>query len=59
MPVQKKIDPLKLSQNTKKNEDDLTKTRRLGTSTKTIYCLFLHKNDFQILIIFADMAFLL
>ena len=56
-PVPKKIDPLKWRQNTRKNEDDLVETWKFGTSSITIKCVFLHRNDFQILIILADMAF--
>ena len=50
-PVQKKIDPLKWRQSTRKNEDGLIKTWKLGTGTVTLKWLFLHENDFQILII--------
>ena len=56
MSVWKKIDPLKLRQNTRKNENDLADTRKLCTS-KTIEYLFLHENYFQILIILADLTF--
>ena len=43
--------------NAQKNEDGLAERSKFSTSTTTLWRIFLHKNDFQIMIFLADMAF--
>ena len=40
-----------------KNEHALAERKKIGISTATLLCLFLHKNNFLIMIVLADMAF--
>ena len=40
-----------------KKKDDLAEIWKSSTSTTTMQCLFLHKNNFQNIIFLADMAF--
>ena len=35
----------------------LDTSKKFGTSTTTMQCLFLHKNDFRIMIVLADTAY--
>ena len=48
-----------LRKNARKNRDNLAERWKFGRKTTIMSCLFLHEDDFQIMIFLADMAFLM